>query len=48
MVGSGSEDRSRLEELGSHVAQIRERMADLDRAVTAIGNKSRSKLKASI
>ena len=45
MVGSGSEDRSRLEELGLHVAQSRERMAELDRAVTAIGNKCRSKLK---
>lgn len=38
-VGSGVEDRSRLEELGSLVAQLRERMAEIDRAVTAIGNK---------
>ena len=39
MVGLGSEDKSKLEELGSHVAQMRERISELDRAVTAIGNK---------
>ena len=38
MVGTGADDHSKLEELGSLVAQLRERMSDLDRAVTAIGN----------
>lgn len=38
MVGSGADDHSKLEELGSLVAQLRERMSDLDRAVTAISN----------
>lgn len=35
-MGSSSEERSRLEELGSEVAQLRERMSEVDRAVTAL------------
>jgi chromosome segregation ATPase len=35
-LGSSSEDRSRLEEMGSEVAQLRERMSEVDRAVTAL------------
>ena len=37
-LGSSAEDRNKVEELGSLVAQLRERMADLDRAVTAVSN----------
>lgn len=37
-MGSSSEERSRLEELGSEVAQLRERMSEVDRAVTALTN----------
>ena len=35
-LGSSSEDRTRLEEMGSEVAQLRERMSEVDRAVTAL------------
>lgn len=37
-MGSSSEERGRLEELGSEVAQLRERMSEVDRAVTALTN----------
>lgn len=37
-LGSTAEDRNKVEELGSLVAQLRERMAELDRAVTAVSN----------
>jgi len=37
-VTSGGEDRGRLDELGSQVAQLRERLTELDRAVTALTN----------
>ena len=33
---------SRLEELGSQVAQVRERLADMDQALTATANALRS------
>ncbi|CAI8025791.1 Glutamine-rich protein 2 [Geodia barretti] len=35
-IGGSSEERARLEELGSEVAQMRERMAEVDRAVGAL------------
>ena len=35
---SGGEDRARLEDLGSQLAQLRERITELDRAVTALGS----------
>ena len=35
-VRSGSEERGRLDEMGSQVAQLRERLSELDRAVTAL------------
>ena len=35
-IGGSSEDRARLEELGSEVAQLRERMSEVDRAVGAL------------
>ena len=41
-IGASSEERARLEELGSEVAQLRERMSEVDRAVGALtdaGNK---------
>ena len=38
LVTSGGEDRGRLDDLGSQVAQLRERLAELDRAVTALSN----------
>ena len=37
-VSAGSIDKSRLDELGSQLAQFRERLTDMDRSVTAIGN----------
>lgn len=42
---SGSEDHSQLDELGSVVAQLRERMNELDRAVTAISNAGKISMK---
>lgn len=35
-IGSSSEERTRLEELGSELAQLRERMSDVDRAVSTL------------
>jgi uncharacterized coiled-coil DUF342 family protein len=35
-IGGSSEERARLEELGSEVAQLRERMAEVDRSVGAL------------
>jgi chromosome segregation ATPase len=37
-TGSSSEERSRLEELGSEVSQLRERMSEVDRAVGALSD----------
>lgn len=37
-VSASSIDKSRLDELGSQLAQFKERLTDIDRSVTAIGN----------
>ena len=39
---------SRLEELGSQVAQVRERLADMDQALTATANALRSKQQVAV
>ena len=38
LMSSVGEDRGRLDDIGSQMAQLRERMTELDRAVTAISN----------